>query len=68
MVEVVGPFPRYVVFSHPAGAADTMACAAFSFTVARATWQVLDEGCGDPFALARIGRPHRLHRPGALVG
>jgi hypothetical protein len=41
-----------------------MACAALSFTVARATWRVLDEGCGRPFALARIGTPHRLHPAG----
>jgi hypothetical protein len=68
MVEVVGSFPRYARFSHPPGAADTMRCVALSFTVARASWRVLDEGCGRPFALARIGVPHRLHPPRASGG
>jgi hypothetical protein len=60
VVEVVGPFPRYQRFSVPAGVNPSMRCQAISLTVERATWQMLDAGCGAAFNISKIGRAYRL--------
>ena len=62
VVEVVGPFRHYPLPSMPFGSRSSrfLACRAISFTVDRATWRILDDGCGADFDLRRLGRPHRL--------
>jgi hypothetical protein len=66
VVEVVGPFPDFIAPTAPTADTQTQNCRALTFTVERATWGILDSGCGASFDLGRLGQAHPLLPPPPL--